>query len=234
MEEFGHPATPPEPEEVTAWQLAARPFMTRTVVVLALFFFVASLGQLAFLSWELAHPPTIGAGSLLDGQICAARPGTPPLEPEICASLQRGRAMLLLEANIVERRYHQSNALMMFAVWSRYLGFVTGMILAVVGAAFILGKLAEPESRFGAAAPGGWKAEIRSTSPGLILCFLGVVLIVASIVTLHSLHTRDAATYILPLNPIDDGSPIVVPSDSPDDGSPIVAPAAPTTSNPTE
>lgn len=205
--------------------------MTRTVVALAVFFFVASLAQLAFLNWELAHSPTVGAEALLEDRRCAARPGVPALDPQACISVQRQRALLLLEANVVERRYHQSNALMMFAVWSRYLGFVTGMILAVFGAAFILGKLSEPESSLGAAGPGGWKAEMRSTSPGLILAFLGVVLIVASIITLHSLHTRDAPTYLLPLNPVDDGSPIAGPGDN---DSAIAAPTGPDSPNPPE
>lgn len=205
-----------------AWQLKSRPFMTRTLVVLATFFFVASLGQLAFLTWELAHPPTVSSASLLDERLCA-QPGLEKLPPEDCFSLQRSRAILLLESNVMERRYHQANALVMFSVWSRYLGFITGMILAIVGATFILGKLSEPESSLEASGA-GWKAGIKSTSPGLILCFLGVVLIVASITTLHSLHTRDTATYLLPTAPGDDGSPIVAnEAAEPDDGSPITA-----------
>lgn len=199
------------PNDMTRWQETARPFMTRVVVVLAAFFFVASLGQLLYLNWELAHSPPIAA-PLFDARVCAGAEGASPPSPAECVALQRGRALLLLEANVIERRYHLSNALTMFAVWSRYLGFVTGMILAIVGAAFILGKLAEPESQLGASAPGGWKAEIRSTSPGLVLCFLGVLLIVASIVTLHSLSTRDASTYILPVNPAGDADPIVLPA----------------------
>lgn len=207
-----------------AWQLESRPFMTRTVVALATFFFVASLGQLAFLTWELAHSPTVSAESLLDDRPCAAQPGSAKLSPEACFSLQRSRAILLLESNVMERRYHQANALVMFSVWSRYLGFITGMILAIVGATFILGKLSEPESSVEASGA-GWKAGIKSTSPGLILCFLGVVLIVASITTLHSLHTRDTSTYILPTAPSDDGRPIVANAAAveADDGSPIAA-----------
>ena len=211
-------------DDLAEWQRSARPFMARVVVVLAVFFFAASLGQLLYLNWELAHSPAIGV-PLFDDRLCAGAAGASPPSPAECVTLQRARALLLLEANVVERRYHLSNALTMFAVWSRYLGFVTGMILAIVGAAFILGKLAEPESQLGATAPGGWKAEIRSTSPGLVLCFLGVVLIVASIVTLHSLSTRDASTYIMPINPTDDTAPIVLPGSDGDEGNDSIAPA---------
>jgi hypothetical protein len=52
-----------------------------------------------------------------------------------------------LETNIVERRYHQANVSLMSRVWTRYLGFVTGMVLAMVGSIFILGKLREMESQ---------------------------------------------------------------------------------------
>lgn len=211
MGDDDYSAKPSDSERLTAWQHAARPLMTRIVVGLALFFFVASLGQFAYLNWELAHSPTLDLKSLLDERICAAGPGGAAMDPDECLAAQRHRATVLLETNVVQRRYHQSNALLMFAVWSRYLGFVTGMILAVFGAAFILGKLAEPESQFGAAAPGGWKAEMRSTSPGLILAVLGVILIVTSIVTLHSLHTRDAPTYLMPGAALDDDSPIPAP-----------------------
>lgn len=188
-------ASPTEADRLAAWQIAARPFMTRTMVVLAAFFFAASLAQLSYLTWMIVHPPTIAAGTLLDAGVCGPGAGRPALDAPSCLALQRDRAILMLEANVMERRYHQSNALIMFSIWSRYLGFVTGMILAFVGAAFILGKLAEPQSQLEAAA-GNWKASITSTSPGLILCTLGVVLIVASITTLHSLNTRDAPTYL--------------------------------------
>jgi hypothetical protein len=46
----------------------------------------------------------------------------------------------VLEADALQRRYHQANANMLARVWTRQLGFITGMLLALVGAAFILGR----------------------------------------------------------------------------------------------
>ncbi|TAJ73194.1 MAG: hypothetical protein EPO51_06040 [Phenylobacterium sp.] len=176
------------------WQTKARPFMTRVIVVLAVFFFVGSFAQLIWLNWHIAHPPTIPPGLLLDSASCAA-PGKPAMPSADCLELQQRRALLLLEENIVSRRYHQSNAIVMFSVWSRYLGFVTGMILAFVGSAFILGKMTEPSTTVSGEGA-GMKAALSSTSPGLVMSFLGVVLMVASIVTLHSLSTKDGPTYL--------------------------------------
>lgn len=176
------------------WQSRARPFMTRTIVALALFFFAASLAQLVWLNWHIAHPPTLAASSLLDGSVCGAGKAD-DLAARDCLAVQERRAVILLEENLVSRRYHQSNAIVMFSVWSRYLGFVTGMILAFVGSAFILGKMAEGATSVSAEG-GGFKSAMSSTSPGLVMSFLGVVLMIASITTLHSLNTRDGPTYL--------------------------------------
>jgi hypothetical protein len=195
-------------EGLAHWQTQSRPFMVWMLIVLTAFFFIASLMQLIYLHWEIAHPPILGQ-ELLDDAICAT-PNGQPLQAAECLTLKRGQATLLLEANVVARRYHQSNAIVMFSVWSRYLGFVTGMILAMVGSVFILGKLSEPPTRIEAGA-GHWKANFSSASPGLVMCLLGVVLIIASITTLSSLQTRDAPTYFVANQPgrvFDDGSPI--------------------------
>lgn len=206
----------PAPDEwAKAWQRASRPMMVRTLVALAAFFFVASLVQLAYLNWQISHPPALAADALLDPTICRTPAGVPPLSPQVCLTLQRDRAAVLLEENLVARRYHQGDAQLMFGIWSRYLGFVTGMILAVVGAAFILGKLAEPPTQLDGAL-GDMRAAITSSSPGLILALLGVVLIVASITKLHKLDTRDGAIYLPGAPRLPDDTPRV-----PDDGSPI-------------
>lgn len=61
----------------------------------------------------------------------------------------RFKILALLEADALHRRYHQANATMLARVWTRQLGFLTGMILALVGAAFVLGRLQETTSTVG-------------------------------------------------------------------------------------
>jgi hypothetical protein len=68
------------------------------------------------------------------------------------------------------------------------------MILALVGSAFILGQLKIEAVNLSTDAP-GWKATLQSTSPGIVMCVLGVLLMVSTIVTLHQLSTRDTALY---------------------------------------
>jgi hypothetical protein len=68
----------------------------------------------------------------------------------------------------------------MSGLWLRYLGFVTGMILALVGASFVLGKLREPLTEITGELP-KINLSLRSASPGIILVFLGAVLMIATI-----------------------------------------------------
>jgi hypothetical protein len=110
------------------------------------------------------------------------------------------KALAILEAGALDRRYHQANVLLMSRVWARYLGFVTGMILALVGAVFILGKLREESSEISAQGVGGGLS-MRSTSPGLVLATLGVALMAMTIVTHFEITTTDSPIYLRPIDP---------------------------------
>jgi hypothetical protein len=79
----------------------------------------------------------------------------------------------------------------MSRTWTRYLGFMTGMIFALVGAAFVMGKLREQESAL-ALKNAAVEANITTTSPGLVLCLLGTVLMLATLLTHHDIETWEA------------------------------------------
>ena len=102
----------------------------------------------------------------------------------------------MLEANLVARRHHQADVMLMASIWSRYLGFITGMILALVGAAFTLGQLRDRGTTIEAGASSA-KATLTSASPGIVMAVLGVALMITTIVTVHQLSTRDAAVYFV-------------------------------------
>ena len=76
----------------------------------------------------------------------------------------RWKTLLLLEEQTIEHRYAQVNATLMLRAWTRHLGFLTGMILAFVGAIFILSKLSESETRLSAEG-GGAKGALATSSP---------------------------------------------------------------------
>jgi hypothetical protein len=166
------------------------PLMIGAVVTLAAFFFVASFMQLMYLRQSIERKPALDAAAILGDQQSA-------WQQELPAEL---KALAILEAGALDRRYHQANVLLMSRVWARYLGFVTGMILALVGAVFILGKLREESSELSAQGVGGG-LRMRSTSPGLVLATLGVALMAMTIVTHFEITTTDSPIYLRPIDP---------------------------------
>jgi hypothetical protein len=172
----------------TPWQWRSRPLMVGMLVGMTVFFLAGSLWQLWYLQSRIENAPQVAVSEL---QVTPCNDGT---DARQCMELRRLHLAAVLESNVTARRYHQANVLLMSSVWSRYLGFTTGMILALVGSAFILGQLKIEAVNLSTDAP-GWKATFQSTSPGIVMCVLGVLLMVSTIVTLHQLSTRDTALY---------------------------------------
>ncbi|MCK4604419.1 MAG: hypothetical protein KAU41_06945 [Deltaproteobacteria bacterium] len=172
------------------WQERLLPLMSKMIVVLAVFFFLASLIQLIYLHISIEKEPKKEIAESFKGLSESSQ-----LTFEENLETARFKAIIMLEANALGRRHHQANVLLMSRVWARYLGFVTGMILALVGAVFILGKLREPGSEVNA------KTEVmafslKSASPGIILAVLGVSLMLTTIITHHEISITDVPVYI--------------------------------------
>src|SRR5262249_37890505 len=108
---------------------------------------------------------------------------------------QKLRIEAILETNLIARRYHQANVLLMSRVWANYLGFVTGMTLALVGAAFVLGQLkattTEMETKTEPV-----QLSLKTASPGITLSVLGVILMMTTIISHHDIETKDMPIYL--------------------------------------
>jgi len=176
--------TSPDTGDDASWQRRLLPFMVLMIGGLAVFFFIASVSQLYYLQQRIEQGPALA----LD---VAQRAGD-------SVELVHWRTLVTLEAHAVQQRYHQANVLLMSRVWTRYLGFVTGMILSLVGAAFVLGKLREPESKFDASTP-HLKIAFYTTSPGLALTILGTVLMLTAMLTQTEIDVRDGPLYVSPI-----------------------------------
>jgi hypothetical protein len=123
------------------WQHRLLPYMSIALAVLALTYLVGSFLQLDALRRHIVAMPSLSQSDILRPYDCpVAWPA------ETCLAIRTADTAAVMEANLVARRYHQSAALLMGAVWSRYLGFLTGMVLSLVGATFILGKLGTSEN----------------------------------------------------------------------------------------
>jgi hypothetical protein len=170
------------------WQRQLLPLMSRMVKWLATFFFIASFAQLTYLHWKISKGPRLDVQGPLS--LLTATSGARDI-----LSVARLKAIIVLEANGLEQQYHQANVLLMSRIWTSYLGFVTGMILSLVGTSFVLGKLREPTSEMTMKTVSS-DVSFRSTSPGLILALLGTILMLTTIMTNHRIETAHRAVYL--------------------------------------
>jgi hypothetical protein len=165
------------------WQRKLLPFMVVSITLMAAFFFIASLWQLQeFRADTHARLAQVSAGEKA-------------WQSDSERDYMQWRVLVELETNVVARRYEQLRTTMLLRAWTRYVGFLTGMILALVGAVFVLGKLGSGE-RQGAtdisAEGGGLSGKVTTPYPGVALAFLGTLLIGLSILVPFSFETRDS------------------------------------------
>lgn len=106
--------------------------------------------------------------------------------------------LVKLEQDSFYKRYNQAELLLMSRIFTKYLGFFTGMILAIVGAAFIIGKIKEDSSDLEGSIGEQMRFKIVSSSPGIIFGFLGTILMLSVIWQHKEIEVRDAALYLKP------------------------------------
>ena len=172
-----------------AWQYKLLPLMSAIIVFAALFFAAMSIFELRELYRKIEHQPLNLENKIASFETAAGR--------EVVNNVEhiRFKVLAVLEADALQRRYHQANSTMLARVWTRQLGFITGMLLAVVGAVFILGQLREAGTRIDAEAE-GLKAALETSSPGLVLAVLGSVLMGLTIWIPFGVETRDVSIYL--------------------------------------
>ncbi len=175
--------------DLAHWQLRLLPFMTRFIVVMAVAFFVFSGLHIYQVTKFIQAEDGLNIRSVIQNEI--AKPTGQSLTPEEVTE----HSLLLLEADALDKRYHQAGGLLMSRIWSRQLAFITGMVMAFVGAVFILGKLSEDRSEASGGA-GEWKVAISSASPGIILSFFGTVLLISSLFVRATLDVSDGPAYL--------------------------------------
>jgi hypothetical protein len=186
------PGQSPNDKTLERWQERLLPFMLAVILLLALFFFVASLVQLYTLQQHILETAPLTAFDLPD--LPAQLAAQSIHDPETTLAAGRFQTLALLDLYALQRRHHRASVLLMAREWVRYLGFVTGMILAFVGAVFILGKLREEETEASAEGPAG-KLGLRTTSPGIFLVTAGVVLMIVTISTHHEIYVTDSPVF---------------------------------------
>ncbi len=184
---------PPQKKSKSAtirWQERLLPTMVNLLIGLTLFFFATTLAQMAYLHWSILEYPALEISPAAGEKLLES--ATTFEEQE---SARQAETMLEMEAYVIQRRYHHASVALMAGLWIRYLGFITGMILALVGASFILGKLREPATELTGKAS-GVDMSLKSASPGILLAVLGVILMFTTIVNKDVYEVQDAPVYV--------------------------------------
>jgi hypothetical protein len=179
-----------------------QPFMVIVLSLVILFFFTASAVQLYYLHQRIEQSPALDLTPALQ----TLEANSPNASEKDKLQIARWKTLATLEGNALQRRYHQANVLLMSRIWTGYLGFVTGMILALVGATFILGKLKESESKVDAGNE-VWKFSVTSASPGLVLTVLGTILMITTIMGHYDIQVKDGQLYTAEWNRVSEPEP---------------------------
>jgi hypothetical protein len=104
--------------------------------------------------------------------------------------------LVKMEEFSINRRYNQGGVLLMSRIFIKFLGFFTGMILAIVGAVFIISKLKEDVTELEGSAGEKTKFKLVSSSPGIIFGVLGTALMMTTILTHSEINVKDMPLYL--------------------------------------
>lgn len=105
-----------------------------------------------------------------------------------------GQVYAALELDTLAARNDRAAAQLATRTWLRFLTSLFGGILALFGAAFVLGRV-NSGAIDAAGGGGGVTASLKTTSPGIVLAVLGVFLMSLPLWALQEIQTRDAASF---------------------------------------
>jgi hypothetical protein len=167
------------------WQRTVLPFMVGALVLAAVFFGWTTYAFFDRLQSELSYGKTEPYG-LID-RVDKVMQGAENL------SYRDWAVRATLEHAALEHRFNVQVAIVKGRLWSRFMGFLTGMLLALTGCVFVLGKLRSDIDFSGAAS--GASAILKTTSPGVYLALLGTVVIGMALAVPGEVESTDAAVY---------------------------------------
>lgn len=177
-------------ERLARWQSRLLPFMLGAVIFMTLFFLLASLWVFYDFRLRVADRDVNLAPVFAEYETTQLARGAESLPAYL-----RWKTTVLLEGELISRRYKQVNSVILARIWTRYLGFLTGMTLALVGAFFVLGQLRTDRSALRIQST-GLQGALETSSPGLVLAVLGTVLMAISLIVTFEFDTRDVPTYL--------------------------------------
>jgi hypothetical protein len=185
--------TAAEKRAIEKWQNRLLPWLVIMPTVLIGIFIYLATQQVKHFNKAIEIQPD----SVLIGKILPS-----PADTQLNVSLKNDKQYLqwvtlsYLEQESMYRRYNQGGLLLMSRIFVKYLGFFTGMILAIVGAIFIIGKLSEDYTGLSGSVGEHAKLNLISSSPGIIFGVLGTSLMLATILQHNDITIQDSPLYL--------------------------------------
>jgi hypothetical protein len=175
------------------WQTRLLPWFIAMPSILIIVFIYLATSQLTKFNNEL----NAARDSVLIGRVIPL-PSNSATPPALRNDLKYLKWVTLaaLEQESYYRRYHQGGMLLMSRIFTQYLGFFTGMILAIVGSVFIIGKFTEGTTKLEGSITDQAKLNLISSSPGIIFAVLGTVLMVSAILKHNDITVADSPLYL--------------------------------------
>jgi len=182
-----------ESDKILKWQHKLLPwFIIMPTVLVGVFIYLASHQLVKFNNAIETKPEMLLVGDVLPN----------PMDSTIHGDLFNNQKYLQwitltkLEQESLHKRYNQGGLLLMSRIFTKYMGFFTGMILSIVGAVFIIGKIREGTSKIEGSANELMKFSIISSSPGIVFGVLGTFLMITTIVTHNEIEIQDSPLYL--------------------------------------
>lgn len=185
--------TASERRAIEKWQSRLLPWLVIMPTLLIGIFIYMATQQVKHFNKSIEIKPD----SLLIGKILHS-----PSDTLINAALKNDKQYLqwvtlsYLEQESMYRRYNQGGLLLMSRIFVKYLGFFTGMILAIVGSVFIIGKLSEEYTGLSGSVTEQAKFNLISSSPGIIFGVLGTLLMLSTILQHNDITIEDTPLYL--------------------------------------
>lgn len=168
------------------WQKRTLPFMIAAFLAIGIVFFAATIMHFRTMqAWLQYAPPDVPA-ALQEFERAAGG--------KVDKDYRQWYGRVLLEAHALNQRYRQNAAVVYSRVWNGYMGFLTGMALALCGCVFILGKLREGVNFSGEASSAKW--QLVTSSPGVVLALAGAALVALSLKLNVKVESEDRPVYL--------------------------------------
>lgn len=177
-------------QQLHSWQTKLLPWVLSLVTIMILVFFALATIQFNYFRNQISSTHT----SEIDKQLLSPREAAANGQMDI--EYTKLYCLTKMEENILNKRYSQLGFLLLSRTYIKYLGFFTGMILAITGAVFVISKFKEEKVEIGSDVSEKIKFTLATSSPGIIFGILGTILMSITILYNSPIGAAEQPLYL--------------------------------------